>query len=58
MKNQDKIKNVAGIRRKEHFANGGDVASWRGRARRFADEKKQVNKMECRRNYTKDMNHD
>ena len=47
-KNAKPLAGVRGIARDKHFAEGGDIAGWRGRARRFADEKKQANKKACR----------
>jgi hypothetical protein len=35
--------------RKAHFANGGSLATWRGRPATFADRKARANKRACRR---------
>ncbi len=40
---------VSGIRREQHFASGGNIAGWRGRAKRITSKKKQVSKMACRK---------
>jgi hypothetical protein len=40
---------VSGIRREEHFASGGNIADWRGRAVRFSDKKKKSSKEACRK---------
>jgi len=34
--------------RKAHFANGGTLATWRGRASAFTDRRKRANKRACR----------
>ncbi len=40
---------VRGLERKEHFANGGDLVTWRGGTRTVrVDRKKQQNKRACR----------
>jgi hypothetical protein len=38
----------SGQKRKKHFDDGGTVGMWRGRAKRFRDEKKERNKKACR----------
>jgi len=49
---KEQLKSLAAIRgfdRKEHFANGGDLVSWRGGTRTVqADRKKKNNKRKCR----------
>jgi hypothetical protein len=43
------LKAVAGLDRKRHFENGGDLVSWRGGARTVTtDRKKKHNKNKCR----------
>jgi hypothetical protein len=43
------LKAVAGLERKRHFENGGDLVSWRGGARTVTvDRKKKQNKKKCR----------
>ena len=43
------LKVVAGLDRKHHFENGGDLVSWRGGTRTVTvDRKKQHNKRQCR----------
>ena len=43
------LKAVAGLDRKRHFENGGDLVSWRGGTRTVTvDRKKQRNKRKCR----------
>ncbi|HIE84369.1 MAG TPA: hypothetical protein EYQ00_11240 [Dehalococcoidia bacterium] len=58
MKNQTDIKRArikaqlraqAGIDRKDFFENGGEMARWRGLRLVQKDNKKQKNKMACRR---------
>ena len=44
----DPLKAAAAARRKAHFSDGGDVATWRGRAAIFKDKKKDANKKACR----------
>jgi len=39
----------AGKRREKHFKEGGTIAGWRGRAKRFKDEKKEASKKACRK---------
>ena len=40
---------IRGLERKEHFANGGDLVSWRGETRTVTiDRKKKRNKRACR----------
>lgn len=39
---------LKGAARRAHFANGGDIAGWRGRARTMPDQKKQASKNACR----------
>lgn len=39
----------SGLRRKKHFGEGGTIAGWRGRARRFSDKKKENSKNACRK---------
>ena len=40
---------IRGLERKEHFANGGDLVSWRGGTRTVTiDRKKKRNKRACR----------
>jgi len=34
--------------RKAHFANGGTLATWRGRPARFTDARKAASKKACR----------
>ena len=46
----DSAKAAAAARRKAHFAQGGTVAMWRGRASTFTDRKKQADKRACRGN--------
>ena len=41
--------NVAGRRRAAHFAGGGDVARWRGRASVVQSKKHVANKKACRK---------
>ena len=48
MKKEKEIK-ISGIRRAKHFESGGDIAGWRGRARRFSDQKKEAQKRACRK---------
>ena len=36
-------------RRELHFANGGTLATWRGRATTFKDRKKEQSKKFCRK---------
>jgi hypothetical protein len=43
------MENISGHRRKQHFANGGTVGMWRGRAKRIKDQKKEANKKACRK---------
>ena len=38
----------AGGRRAAHFANGGDLAGWRGRPARHTDRSKAADKAACR----------
>ena len=47
-KQWDQGKAQAGARRKAHFAQGGTLAMWRGRAATFADRKARTNKQACR----------
>lgn len=45
------MKTLAGVRgemRRAHFANGGDLAGWRGTANVIPDKKKRKNKRACR----------
>ena len=43
------LKAVAGLERKRHFENGGDLVSWRGGTRTVTvDRKKKQNKKKCR----------
>jgi hypothetical protein len=43
------LKAVAGLDRKLHFENGGDLVSWRGGTRTVTvDRKKKQNKRQCR----------
>ena len=39
---------VQGLMRKDHFENGGDLASWRGTANVFTDRRKKADKRSCR----------
>ena len=39
---------IRGIQRREHFANGGTTAMWRGRTVTFTDRKKAASKKACR----------
>ena len=48
------LKATAAARRKAHFANGGDLSTWRGRATVFSDRKKAANKKACRKNFSGD----
>ena len=43
------LSNVAGIRRQQHFENGGNIAGWRGRAKRVTSAKKEASKKACRK---------
>lgn len=48
---KQQLKMLAGVRgemRKAHFANGGDMAGWRGTASVIPDKKKKRNKRACR----------
>jgi len=43
------LRAVAGLDRKRHFENGGDLVSWRGGTRTVtSDRKKKHNKNKCR----------
>jgi len=42
------MKASQGAARKAHFANGGTLATWRGRAATFTDRRKAANKQACR----------
>ena len=42
---------VRGMDRAEHFANGGDLASWRGVHTVWKDRKKESNRRGCRGRY-------
>ena len=43
------LKAIRAVERKEHFANGGDLVTWRGGTRTVrVDRKKQQNKRACR----------
>jgi hypothetical protein len=44
----------AGEDRRSHFENGGDLASWRGRASVFKDRRKERDKRQCRSKITED----
>jgi hypothetical protein len=41
-------KSVRGIARAEHFASGGDLASWRGRHVIVTDSRKETSRTACR----------
>ena len=47
-KNYSPAKMAQGVARKAHFAQGGTVAQWRGRATTFSDRKKKANARACR----------
>ena len=47
-KKWDPLKAAASARRKAHFAQGGTVEMWRGRAATFKDRKKAASKKACR----------
>ena len=42
------LRGVAGVERKEFFANGGDVKQWRAPKRVEVDKRRQANKRACR----------
>ncbi len=44
----DRSKASAAARRKAHFAQGGSLATWRGRATTYTDKKKESKRMACR----------
>jgi hypothetical protein len=48
-KGWDEGKAIQTAARKAHFANGGTLASWRGRPARFDDRKKAARKAACRK---------
>lgn len=45
----DEGKATKSAARKAHFANGGSLATWRGRPVTFGDRKKAARKAACRR---------
>ena len=47
-KNRSAAKMAQGAARKAHFAQGGTVAQWKGRAATFQDRKKQQSRTACR----------
>ncbi len=53
-KKYDPIKAQAAARRKAHFAKGGTLAMWRGRAATLDESKSKArkNKMACRGRFT------
>jgi len=45
---------AAGLRRADHFRNGGTIATWRGRARRITDDKTLAERDACRGRHWED----
>ncbi len=43
-----RLTTAAGLRRAAHFADGGTIAGWRGRARRIPDPKGVAARAACR----------
>lgn len=51
---KDHTRGVRGIARREHFASGGDLASWRGRHSVRKDKRKESSRLACRVNNDKE----
>lgn len=45
---RDRQRTANGLRRAQHFADGGTIAGWRGRARRITDPKHEADRRACR----------
>lgn len=50
----DDAKRRRGKQRAEHFANGGDLRSWRGRSAVFKDRKKEADRKAARKKVDRD----